>query len=115
MIEDGPIPLNIGNVCGGAVDEVFQREMTEVLKNIADPNTPAESKRKIVLEFTITPGHTREVAEIEFRCASKIVPATSAKGSIFLAKRHGSVQAFTRDPRQETLFKQEPAASPSQQ
>jgi len=114
-MEHGPTPLNIGNVCGGAVNEVFERELQEVLKNIADPNTPAAAKRKIVLEFTFNPGHTREVAEVEFKCISKTVPTSSVKGNIFLSKRHGSVLAFARDPRQEEMFKSEPPATPQPQ
>lgn len=112
---DGPVPLNIGNVCGGAVNEVFERELQEVLKNIADPNTAATSKRKITLEFVFAPGSTREVAEVEFRCTSKTAPTSSVKGNIFLSKRHGSVLAFARDPRQEEMFKTEKPATPQPQ
>lgn len=114
-MHDGPTPLNIGNVCGGAVNEVFERELQEVLKNIADPNTPADARRKIVIEFVFSPGKTREVADVEFRCTSKIAPTAAVSGTIFLSKRHGSVLAFARDPRQEEMFKQEPAASPKAQ
>lgn len=115
MIGDGPIPLNIGNICGGAVNEIFERELQEVLKNISDPNTPAKAKRKIVLEFSFEPGKTRESAEVEFKCVSKTVPTTSVSGSIFMQKRHGSVQAYAHDPRQDALFKSEEPATPQPQ
>lgn len=114
-MHDGPVAVNIGNICGGAVPEVFERVLTEVLENIADINTNPTAKRKISLEFVFTPGHTREVSEVEFRCSSKTAPTTSVKGNVFLSKRMGSVQAFARDPRQEEMFKTEKPATPSPQ
>lgn len=112
---DGPVPVNIGNICGGSVDERFGRELAEVMKNIADLNTNPTAKRKITLEFVITPGHTREVAEVEFRCTSKLAPASSQKSNMFISKRMGSVQAYARDPRQEEMFRNEKPASPGAQ
>lgn len=107
-----PAELNIGNICGGAVPEVFERELREILANISDPNTPANAKRSIVFEFKFEPSSSREVAEVTFLCKSKLAPVTSVTGNIFLSRRTGKVRAFANDPRQEALFAEEKPESP---
>ncbi len=54
-------PLTLATICGGAAFEVFQRELAEVLENIADVNTKTNKVRKIgnlirVCEFYEAPG-----------------------------------------------------------
>ena len=44
--------LDLSNICAGSVPEVFERAVRELSKNLKDPNTEAEAKRKIVLEFS---------------------------------------------------------------
>ena len=39
--------VSLSNLCNGAIEEVFQREWAEVMRNIGDVNTPAEAKRKV--------------------------------------------------------------------
>jgi hypothetical protein len=56
---DGPVSVNIGNVCDGAVPERFEHEMKRILANIADPNTDPEAKRCLTLEFKISPSPDR--------------------------------------------------------
>jgi hypothetical protein len=76
--------VNLGNLCGGAIEEVFQREFAAVLANIADVNTDAEAKRKIVLEFTIAPFEDRSGAQVTFACKSKTVPTRKDRGRWWL-------------------------------
>lgn len=112
---DGPIELNIGNICGGAVPEVFDREIAEILENIADLNTKPEAKRQITLTFDFAPGPDRKSAIVSFTCKSKQVGVQPKQGTIFFAKRMGGITAYTEDPRQDRLFAKEPPASPSAQ
>lgn len=96
--------VNLGNICGGAVEEVFQRELESVLTNIADINTNAEQKRKITLEFTLKPFEDRSGAQVEFACKSKTAAVSTVKGTMFL-QRHGLVMvAVPHDPKQQRLF-----------
>jgi hypothetical protein len=102
---DEPEPLTLSNVCGGAVEEVFQRELEAVLDNIADVNTKPDAKRVIRFEFVFKPFAKRDGGEVEFSCTSKLVPAESAKGTMFLARGTGGrLFAVPHDPKQSRLF-----------
>lgn len=96
--------LSIENICGGAVAERFERELVELLKNICDPNTPADQKRTITLEFTFQPFPDRSGAQVSLVCKGKLASAESVPGSVFFAKQGAMVKAYAHDPRQENLF-----------
>jgi hypothetical protein len=61
MVREG---MNIGNICRGAVPEVFTRALQDVFINIKDANTNPEQKREVTLTFTFEPSATREVGKI---------------------------------------------------
>jgi hypothetical protein len=67
-MHDGPIELNIGNVCGGAVSELFEHEVARIMKNIGDVNTNPEEKRSLTLEFKFKPSPRPE----ECGCHSRL-------------------------------------------
>jgi len=108
-------PVSLGNICGGAIEEVFQREFAAILANIADVNTNAEAKRKITLEFTIKPFEDRSGAQITFDCKSKTVPVSPVKGQVFLNRQGARIVAIAHDPKQARLFNpsEPPATKPS--
>lgn len=99
-----PETLNLQNICGGAVEEVFQRELTQVLANISDINTDAEAKRKITFEFTFFPFEDRSGAKVIFACSSKQAPAEAASGTAFFTRRGTGFVAIAHDPKQARLF-----------
>jgi hypothetical protein len=103
--------VSLGNLCGGAIEEVFQREFAQVLANIADVNTDAEAKRKISLEFTITPFEDRSGAQVTFACKSKTVPVQAVKGTVFLQRQGLVMVAVPHDPKQARLFDGKQAAA----
>ena len=82
-----PEEVSLSNLCGGGVEEVFQREFAAVLANIADVNTDPEAKRKITLEFTVEPFEDRSGAQVTFSCRSKTVPVESVSGTVFLQRK----------------------------
>jgi hypothetical protein len=96
--------VSLANLCGGAIEEVFQREFASVLANIADVNTDPEAKRKITLEFTIEPFEDRSGAQVTFSCKSKTVPVEAVKGTVFLQRRGLVMVAVPHDPKQARLF-----------
>jgi hypothetical protein len=103
--------VSLSNLCGGAVEEVFQREFAEVLANIGDVNTDAEAKRKITLEFTIEPFEDRSGAQVTFSCKSKVVPVNAVKGTVFLQRKGLVMVAVPHDPKQIRMFDGKSAAS----
>lgn len=96
--------VSLSNLCGGAIEEVFQKEFAAVLANIADVNTNAEAKRKISLEFTIKPFEDRSGAHVSFSCKSKTVPTAEVKGTVFLQRRGLVMVAVPHDPKQIRMF-----------
>lgn len=114
-MHDGPVELNIGNICGGAVHELFDHEIIKMLKNIKDANTDPEAKRSITLEFQFKPSPDRKSAVVRFTCKSKQAGVNSVAGSVFMSTAHGEIRAFAEDPRQEALFaKQETPTATAQ-
>jgi len=108
---DGPVSVNIGNICEGSVPERFEAEMRRILANIADPNTDPEAKRSLVLEFKFAPAPDRKSAVVSFGIKTKVPGFTTVSGSVFFSKG----QAYTEDPRQAALFAKEAPATPSPQ
>ena len=98
--------LSIDNVCSGGVPEIFERELREILKNIADVNTDPETTRKIVFEFVFEPFDDRSGATIRFRCKSRLAPVEEVTGQCFLQRRGTEFVAVPRDPKQARLFAQ---------
>jgi hypothetical protein len=102
--------VNLSNLCGGAIEEVFQREWAQVLSNIGDVNTPAEAKRKVTLELTLKPFKDRSGAQVSFSCKSKTMPVEAVEGTVFLQRRGLVMVAVPHDPKQIRLF--DPKAEP---
>lgn len=114
-MHEGPIELNIGNICGGAVPEIFEHEVMKMLKNIGDLNTDPEAKRSINLEFSFKPSPDRKSAVVKLTCKSKMAGVNAVAGSVFMSTAHGQVRAFTEDPRQEKLFEKQPTTTATAQ
>lgn len=103
--------VTLSNLCGGAVEEVFQREFAEILKNVGDVNTDPEAKRKITLEFTLEPFEDRSGAQVTFACKSKVVPVNPVKGTVFLQRQGTGMIAVPHDPKQIRMFDGKSAAA----
>lgn len=103
--------VSLSNLCGGAVEEVFQREFAAVLANVADINTAPEAKRKIVLEFELKPFEDRSGAQVTFSCKSKTAAVEQVKGTVFFQRRGTTFVAIPHDPQQARLFDGKSAAA----
>jgi len=103
--------VTLSNLCGGAIEEVFQREWAQVLTNIGDVNTDPEAKRKLTLEFTITPFEDRSGAQVTFACKSKAAPVNAVKGTVYLQRRGTAMVAVPHDPQQIRMFDSKAAAA----
>jgi hypothetical protein len=111
--------LDLFNICGGAVPEVFLRELQEVLENISDINTGAGKSRSIVLKFDFKPYPDRSAFSVSLQCKSGLASVEAIEGIAYLVKQiddkgHTKVSAFARDIRQQSLFedKDKPEAAP---
>jgi hypothetical protein len=66
------IRLTLDTLQGGAARERFDLELQKVLKNIADPNTRAESKRTLTMKVSFEPSERREHLEISVEVSSQL-------------------------------------------
>ena len=104
MSESEPNVITITTICNGGVPEVFERELREVLANIADPNTEADKTRGLTLKFTFKPLEDRSGAIVSFSCRPVLQPVKVATSPVFLSRHSGQLQAYALDHRQVSMF-----------
>lgn len=95
--------LQLSNISGGAVEELFDEELEKVLFNINDINTEAESSREILIKIKVIPSKDRLTASTSVQVYSKLAPHCSANGSLFMGFEGNRPQAYANNPRQMTL------------
>lgn len=96
--------ISLTTICHGAVPEIFERELRDVLANILDPNTSAEKSRKITLTFVVKPLEDRSGGSVEFSCRATLQPVRVTKSQLFLSRHTGQLKAYAVDQRQIALF-----------
>lgn len=115
LIQDGPIALNIGNICGGAVPDLFDHEIAKVLDNIADPNTDPEQPRRLTIQFDIVPTEGRNYAAVKVSTKLKLAAIEGKSGDLHIQRRSGVSTAYTENPAQLKLLAREDSPSPNRQ
>ena len=119
MEQEQVIELNIGNINEGAIPQLFDHALREVLLDIADVNKPAEAVRTITIKLAFKPSPDRKIATVVNQVTTKIADVEPKAGTIFIAsKQLGGktvVNAFAEDPRQDRLFIRQPPASENRQ
>lgn len=80
--------INLEKFAGGALSEKFNLALREVLENIADPNTKAETKRKLTVELTFVPSEDRELSIVGIDTKTKLA-ATKSVATKILIDRDG--------------------------
>lgn len=104
-----PIPVTLGTVCEGAVEERFAEKLAVVLANIDDPNTLAKTAREIVIRLTFSPSDERDVAAIGLSVEAKLAPNRPVGSTLFIGRKNGKLMAIEQNPKQASLFNDEPA------
>lgn len=78
------IELNVSTLSSGALVERIQEEISRVIANITDPNTPAKKTRKIKMEMQIKPNELRNMAEVIVTTSSTLCPPTPIETGIYI-------------------------------
>lgn len=104
-----PEMISLTTICHGGVPEVFERELKEVLANIADPNTAPEKTRTITMKFVFKPSEDRTGAAVDFTCRASLQPVSlqpvkMVKSQMYLSRHTGQLKAYAQDARQVALF-----------
>lgn len=94
--------LNLKNLCNGAAAELFDRELDQVLVNIADPNAKAKVARTITLTVTVLPTEDRSRGVVGVKCTSKLAPADVLEGSVDFVQDGKRQVAYQRAAQEKT-------------
>lgn len=86
--------VTLSNISNGAATELFDRELTEVMKNINDKNTEAKKVRTITLKVSISPNGDRTSCETTINCHSSMAPVKGVDSSILLGKEGNKLTAY---------------------
>lgn len=80
------INVPLSGISDGGLQERFDFELAQVIKNIHDPNTDPTKKRKITIDLTIIPDEYREDVLIEYQVKSKLVARESLTSKVIIGQ-----------------------------
>lgn len=104
-----PNAITLDTIAAGAVAEKFQGELSKVLSNIEDPNTPAMKKRAITIKITFAPNKERSEAIIIVDSNCTLVASERCDTHVYLGRHKGSLVAIEHNPNQLGLFEERTA------
>ena len=78
--------VDLGELAGGTLQEKFDREITRVIENMQDPNTPFGEKRSITINISFRQTEQRDDAKVEISVKSKLASVISAKTNFAMGK-----------------------------
>lgn len=70
----------------GALQERFDFELEQVTKNILDPNTDPDKKRKITIDITVLSDEYREDMVFDCQIKSKLAPRENISSRVLIGK-----------------------------
>lgn len=90
---------------GGVVKDLWPDALAEILENIGDENTPAQSTREINLKISFKPTKTRDSAYTTVEMKTKLAPPKANESVILLSNDGKVTKAYARqhDPEQMGL------------
>lgn len=89
--------INLAELAGGTLQEKFDREITRVVQNMQDPNTPFGEKRGITINLSFHQNEARDDAKIEISVKSKIAACISAKTHFAMGQDLRSGQVIVKE------------------
>jgi fibronectin type 3 domain-containing protein len=95
--------VTIETLNGGVIAELFEEKLAEILENIADPNTPWKTKRRIQIAVDFEPNEDRTNATTTVSVQTKVAPVKPHSSFVVLGSDGSRVSAYTTDPREQQL------------
>lgn len=78
--------IGLSEFAGGTLQEKFDREITRVIENMQDPNTPFNKERKIIIDVSFRQNELMDDAKVEISVKSKLASAIAVKTNFALGK-----------------------------
>ncbi len=91
------LKIDLSKLAGGALQEKFNREITKVIENMQDPNTPYSVARSINIKITFRQGEERDDAKVDIAVTSKLAGVINASTSFAMGKDLGSGEVEVRE------------------
>jgi hypothetical protein len=104
--------VNLETLNSGAILDLFDVEWQKLLDNIQDPNTKPDVGRKITIEVSVKPAKDRRNASTSVSVTAKLAHTVPHEASIVIGTEDGKVQAYTFDPKQQSLGFEDEKVSP---
>lgn len=96
--------VTLESIGGGALPELFQRELQAVLLNMADHNAECKVKRKIVIEIGFVPTAQRDACAVEMKCVSKLAAVVPQITQLLLGQEGSKQVAYEQRLTERPLF-----------
>lgn len=91
---DNEYGLQLQNIAGGALQELFANDLEKVLANIDDKNTSAKKVRKLIIELKLVPAdESREIILADIRTKTLLAPIEGVTTKIMLDKNGNKIVA----------------------
>ena len=95
--------VTLGSLNSGAISDLFEESLGQVLENIGDDNTKSDAERKIPIEISFKPNKNRSFAETKILVKTKLASIRPHEGSVALSFDGRTISAYTDDPKQTEL------------
>lgn len=86
--------FTLSTIKNGGLEEVFQRELETVIKNVGDLNTDAVKARKITISLELKPNSDRDDIKLSFTVKSTLAAFQKQEASIYIGAEDGSIVAM---------------------
>jgi hypothetical protein len=95
--------VDLENLNGGAIQELFDVEWKKIVDNIADLNTKPDAAREITIKVVIRPDKLRRTAVSKVAVTSKLPAMQPHESFVFFDRKDGDLVAYPDDPHQGKL------------
>ena len=89
--------IDLSELAGGELQEKFDREITKVIQNMQDPNTPFRDSRGVTISITLKQNERRDDAKIEISVKSKLAGVASTETNFSMGKDLGTGEVLVSE------------------
>jgi len=86
--------LELQNIAGGALQELFENDLERVLENIYDKNTSFKKARKLIIELKLVPSdESREIVLVDIATKTILSPVQGVTTKLMLDRNGNKLTA----------------------
>jgi O-glycosyl hydrolase len=97
-------PVTLFTLAGGALGELFDREIERVAADIIDLNTEADAARTITIKVKIKPDKDRGFGAVDMFVSSTLGQPKGVASMMYFGRKNGRAVAVENVPAQKELF-----------